>query len=315
MPRRWTTCASIGCDHAQGYHIAKAMPVPELERVARMRREAGAWAACGRGSDASRDAESEERQVAIQETTARRHDVTKIAHPIHANRDWGRSHLPKAVPHAAPLHPSRRLRHSATVEAWSARACAGPHSSDCCCACRQRAPRRRVTWHGYIDLRLATPARTATGWTAASASCAGAATIRRLQLGGAALVSWSAPFAPAWFAHATVQAQADDVAGARSARGVACAGGRCRPGAGGIRSRPACFSRRCRWRTRASAGPAVDAHAVGAQQLGRRGTALDRRRMARLERRGDAGSLELALTLFGGNDTAGELLRHRAAGR
>lgn len=166
-----------------------------------------------------------------------------------------------------------------------------------------------VTWHGVLDLRATTlggePNWMDGGYGKLRWGGAGSA----VQLGQAALVL-DAPLAPAWFAHATVQAQADEGATLELLEAW-------------VRWRPVSTNH---WRHGLKAGLMFPPVSLEHEDLGwtsphtltpsalnawigeeLRSTGVE----WRAERRGAGGSLEFALTAFGGNDTAGELLAQR----
>ena len=165
------------------------------------------------------------------------------------------------------------------------------------------------TWHGYLDLRLADTSSEPNWMHGGYGKLRWGGADEALHLGGAAL-TLDAPFAPAWFARGSVQAQADDDGGLDLLEAW-------------VRWRPVSTHR---WRHALKAGlffPPVSLENDGVgwtspttltpsalntwvgEEL--RSTGLE----WRAERRGEAGSTEFALTLFGGNDTAGELLATR----
>jgi hypothetical protein len=163
--------------------------------------------------------------------------------------------------------------------------------------------------HGVLDLRLTTLGNEPNWMDGGFGKLRWGGADSELQLGGATLVL-EAPFAPAWFARGTVQAQADDGA----ALELLDAWVRWRPVSTG------------RWRHALKAGlmfPPVSLEHEGVgwtspytltpsalnAWIGEevRSTGVE----WRVERRGEAGNLEFALTAFGGNDTTGELLATR----
>jgi hypothetical protein len=166
-----------------------------------------------------------------------------------------------------------------------------------------------VAVHGVLDLRLVTTGAEPNWMQGGYGKLRWGGADSSVQLGTAAL-SLDAPFAPAWLAHATVQAQADD-------------GETLELQDAWLRWRPVSTGR---WRQAFKLGlmfPPVSLENEGigwtspytltpsalntwiGEEL--RSTGVE----WRAERRGDAGSLELALTAFGGNDTAGELMATR----
>jgi hypothetical protein len=166
-----------------------------------------------------------------------------------------------------------------------------------------------LTWHGYVDLRAADTGTEPSWREGGFGKLRWGGADSALQLGGAALVL-QAPLAPAWYAQATVQAQADDSPGLELLEAW-------------VRWRPVSTGR---WRHAWKAGlffPPVSLENDGvgwtnphfvtssaiASWVGEelRSTGVE----WRAERRGDIDTLEFALTAFGGNDTAGELLADR----
>jgi hypothetical protein len=165
-----------------------------------------------------------------------------------------------------------------------------------------------IAWHGYLDVRLVDTGGEPNWMDGGFGKLRWGGADAPLQPAAALVVE--APFAPAWLARAGIQAQPDDGDGIELLEAW-------------VRWRPVSTGR---WRHALKAGlmfPPVslenDAVAwtspytltpsaintwVG-EEL--RSTALE----WRAERRGDTGSAELALTLFGGNDTTGELLATR----
>jgi hypothetical protein len=166
-----------------------------------------------------------------------------------------------------------------------------------------------VALHGLLDLRLTSLGNEPNWMDGGLGKLRWGGADSAVQLGDAALVL-DAPFAPAWFAHATVQAQADDGATLELLEAW-------------VRWRPVSTGR---WRQSLKAGlffppvslehegvgwtspytltPAATNGWIGEEV---RATGVE----WRLERRGDAGSVEVALTAFGGNDTSGELMAAR----
>jgi hypothetical protein len=166
-----------------------------------------------------------------------------------------------------------------------------------------------LQWHGVLDLRATTTGGEPNWMHGGYGKLRWGGADSALQLGGAALVL-EAPFAPAWFARATVQAQADDGGGLELQEAW-------------VRWRPVATGR---WRHALKAGlffPPVSLENDGVgwtnpwfvtssaldswvgEEL--RSTGVE----WRAEHRGDVDTLEFALTAFGGNDTAGELLADR----
>jgi hypothetical protein len=163
--------------------------------------------------------------------------------------------------------------------------------------------------HGLLDLRLASLGNEPNWMDGGLGKLRWGGAGSPVQLGDAALVL-DAPFAPAWFGRATVQAQVDDGAGLELLEAW-------------LRWRPVSTGR---WRHSLKAGlffPPVSLEHEGVgwtspytltpsaldgwigEEI--RATGVE----WRLERRGDAGSAEFALTAFGGNDTAGDLMAAR----
>lgn len=166
-----------------------------------------------------------------------------------------------------------------------------------------------VALHGVLDLRLASLGNEPNWMDGGLGKLRWGGADSAVQLGDAALVL-DAPFAPAWFAHATAQAQADDGATLELLEAW-------------VRWRPVSTGR---WRQSLKAGlffPPVSLEHEGvgwtspytltpAATNGWIGEEIRATGVEwRLERRGDAGSVEFALTAFGGNDTAGELMAAR----
>ena len=167
----------------------------------------------------------------------------------------------------------------------------------------------RIAVHGLLDLRLVSTGGEPNWMEGGFGKLRWGGTDSAAQLGQAALVV-EAPFAPAWFARATAQAQADDGASLELLEAW-------------VRWRPVSTGR---WRHALKAGllfPPVSLendgigwsspHTLTPSALNAwvgeevRSTGIE----WRAERRGDAGNIELALTAFGGNDTTGELLATR----
>jgi hypothetical protein len=166
-----------------------------------------------------------------------------------------------------------------------------------------------VQWHGYLDLRATTTGAEPNWMDGGYGKLRWGGADSPAQFGGAALVL-QAPFAPAWYAQATAQAQADDSSGIELLEAW-------------VRWRPVATGR---WRHALKAGlffPPVslendglgwtDPYFVTPSALDSwigeelRSTGLE----WRAEHRGDVDTLEFALTAFGGNDTAGELIADR----
>jgi hypothetical protein len=166
-----------------------------------------------------------------------------------------------------------------------------------------------VALHGVLDLRLTTLGNEPNWMDGGFGKLRWGGADAAAQLGGAALVV-DAPFAPAWLAHGTLQAQHDDGADLELLEAW-------------VRWRPVSTGR---WRHALKAGlmfPPVSLeneglgwtspHTVTPSALNAwigeevRSTGIE----WRAERRGEAGSVEFALTAFGGNDTTGELLATR----
>ena len=163
--------------------------------------------------------------------------------------------------------------------------------------------------HGVLDLRLATLPDEPNWMEGGFGKLRWGGADSNVQLGQAAVVL-EAPFAPAWFARATVQAQADDGATLELLEAW-------------VRWRPVSTGR---WRHALKAGwwfPPVSYEHDGlgwTSPYTLTPSALnawigEEVRSAgvewRVERRGESGNLELALAVFGGNDTTGELLATR----
>jgi hypothetical protein len=163
--------------------------------------------------------------------------------------------------------------------------------------------------HGVLDLRLVSPGGEPNWMEGGLGKLRWGGADSAVQLGDAALVL-EAPFAPAWFARATAQAQADD----GSTLDLLDAWVRWRPVSTG------------RWRHALKAGlffPPVSLEHEGVgwtspytlTPAAMDGWIGEEIRLTgvewRIERRGAGGSVEAALTAFGGNDTAGELLAAR----
>jgi hypothetical protein len=166
-----------------------------------------------------------------------------------------------------------------------------------------------IALHGLLDLRLTSLGNEPNWMDGGLGKLRWGGADSPVQLGDAALVL-EAPFASAWFGRATAQAQADDGATLELLEAW-------------VRWRPVSTGR---WRHAFKAGlffppvslenegvgwtspytltPAATNAWIGEEI---RATGVE----WRLERRGDAGSAEFALTLFGGNDTAGDLLAAR----
>jgi hypothetical protein len=168
---------------------------------------------------------------------------------------------------------------------------------------------QEFAWHGVLDLRATTLGGEPNWMDGGYGKLRWGGADSPLQLGQAALVL-DAPFAPAWVAHGTAQAQADDGATLELLEAW-------------VRWRPVSTGR---WRHALKAGlmfPPVSLENEGTgwtspytltpsapdAWIGEevRSTGIE----WRAERRGDSGSLEFALTAFGGNDTAGELIATR----
>jgi hypothetical protein len=164
-------------------------------------------------------------------------------------------------------------------------------------------------WHGYLDVRATTTDAEPNWMDGGFGKLRWGGADSALQLGGAALVL-QAPFAPAWYAQATVQAQADDGAELELLEAW-------------VRWRPVSTGR---WRHALKAGlffPPVslendgvgwtNPHFVTSSVINSwigeelRSTGVE----WRAERRGDIDTFEFAVTVFGGNDTAGELIADR----
>jgi hypothetical protein len=166
-----------------------------------------------------------------------------------------------------------------------------------------------LQWHGYLDLRATTTDSEPNWMDGGYGKLRWGGADSPAQLGGAALVL-QAPFAAAWYAQGTVQAQADDSSGLELLEAW-------------VRWRPVATGR---WRNSLKAGlffPPVSLENDGpgwtnpyfvtssaldtwiGEEL--RSTGIE----WRAERRGDVDTFEFALTAFGGNDTAGELLADR----
>ena len=166
-----------------------------------------------------------------------------------------------------------------------------------------------VALHGLLDLRVVAPGGEPNWMDGGLGKLRWGGSDAAVQLGGAALVL-DAPFAPAWFGRATAQVQADDGATLELLEAW-------------VRWRPVSTGR---WRHAAKAGlffPPVSLEHEGVgwtspytlTPSALNGWIGEEVRAAgvewRVERRGDAGTVEVALAAFGGNDTAGELLATR----